>query len=136
MPLHLQQVCSEVPPEVVEQSVWRADLPSAHDRFATENSSVCSIDPPSEAPSTLEYAVIIRQFYDADYRNNGKRGRSREPLPRGLPGDAQGGADLRPTDLARSKKVDHRLELIALALHRLLDRPQSLQQTFCRQLFR
>jgi hypothetical protein len=93
-----------------------------------------SVDPPSETLSTLEYAVIIRQFFDAIAITadraapvNRSHAYCRE-VPKAAPICAQ-------LTLRDRRKVDHRSELIALALHRLRDRPQSLQQTFCRQFF-
>ena len=43
-------------------------------------------------------------------------------------------ADLGPAHLARPQKLDHALQLTALALDGLLDRRQPLQQAFRRQL--
>ena len=54
-------------------------------------------------------------------------------LPSGLARDVQRGADHRPAHPASAKTIDRFLELIALALHRLLDGPQPLQQAFGRQ---
>jgi hypothetical protein len=75
----------------------------------------------------------MRQFHDSYNHNHGDHGQSREPLPRGLPRDTQRRADLRPADLAGSQKVDHRLELVSLALHSFLDRSKPLQQALGRQ---
>src|SRR5712692_2678223 len=62
-------------------------------------------------------------------------GHSGKPLPRGLARDTQRSSNLGPTHFARSKDLDHPLELITLALDRVLDRSKVLQQTFGRQLF-
>src|SRR5581483_4601540 len=57
-----------------------------------------------------------------------------EPLPRRLPAHAERAADFGPAHLARPQQLNHRLQLIALALQRLLDRLQALQQTLGRQI--
>src|SRR5206468_193401 len=64
------------------------------------------------------------------------RKRSRKALPGGLAGDAEGGADLGPTDPARAQQVDNPLQLIALALDGVLDWLQALEQALGRQLLR
>src|SRR5436853_3322413 len=61
---------------------------------------------------------------------------SGKPLPSGLTRDAQRTSNLRPTHLSRSKDLNHLLELIALALDRVLNCLKALQQTFRRTLLR
>src|SRR5262249_34878749 len=56
-----------------------------------------------------------------------------KPLPCGLPRHAERRADLRPAHLARTQEVHDPLQLIALALDRVLDRAQPLQQPLGRQ---
>src|SRR4029077_13861103 len=73
-----------------------------------------------------EFADVTAKRSPLDAAVPRQPGQSSKPLPRGLARDTQRGSNLRPTHLARSKKVNHRLELITLALHRLLDWSKSL----------
>jgi len=56
--------------------------------------------------------------------------RSAEPFPHRLARDAERRSDLGPALVTRSKQINHRLELVALALQRLFDGLKRFEQAF------